>query len=246
MLEERLFAIAVAALFGFLPFAVKDMPPIIAGAGVIGGLLIGLLSFAPLTIVPLNPKFVWPIAFIITGLLCCSAGGAWLFQRISEAAPPVPSTGANRVRIVLGTGAPYETVTPAGVNRRRTIRVKIENNTDAEISNTKLRVLNLDPPYRGNTEWLLRDGITIGPHGHTFVEIAAYDEGTSQAPPGPWIRLIVPMEGGFFAEAYPNLPVQSHTFHLGFSVLENGLSDEVYCRLFVDSDHVLHLENWAT
>jgi hypothetical protein len=53
------------------------------------------------------------------------------------------------------------------------------------------------------------------------------------------------MGGGFFAEAYPNLPVEPHTFHLKFSTLEGGLFDEVFCRGLVDADHVLHLDNWG-
>jgi hypothetical protein len=153
--------------------------------------------------------------------------------------------GSKPIQIVIGHDAPYETVESAGVNRSSTIRVKIENNTDAEISNGKLQVLDLDPPYRGNKDWLLREGISMGDHKHTFVEVAAYNEGTSTARPGTWIRLIVPMGGGFFAECYPHLPVEPHTFHLRFSTLVGGLSEQVYCRLSVDSDRVLHLENWG-
>lgn len=166
---------------------------------------------------------------------------------ISQLSPRTATTpvGNKLVQIVIGNGAPYETVEPAGVNRTRTIRVKIENNTDADISNGKLRVLNLDPPYRGNKDWLLKDGITIGAHKYMFVEVASYNEGASQARPGTLIRLIVPMGGGFFAEAYPNLPVEPHTFHLNFSTLEGGFSAEVYCRISVDASHVLHLENWG-
>jgi len=149
---------------------------------------------------------------------------------------------SNPVQIVLDTKEPFVSVESAGANRRRIVRVKIENNTGVAISNGKLQVLNLDPPYRDQTEFLLRGEILIPPHGHVFVDIAYYDEGTSKAPPGKWMYLVVP-SGAFFAEAIPTLPIETpHTFHLKFSTLEAGLFHEIYCRLYVDNDHVLHLE----
>ena len=185
-----------------------------------------------------RPQLMTALYFNI-GLLFLAAAAV---NQLSPRAAVATARG-KAVQISMGNGGPYETVEPAGVNRARTIRVKIENNTDAEISNGKVQVLDLDPPYRGNKDWLLKEGITIGPHKHAFVEVAAYNEGSSQAQPGASIRLIVPMGGGFFAEAYPNLSVEPHTFQLKFSTLEGGLFDEIYCRLFVDSNHVLHLED---
>ena len=123
------------------------------------------------------------------------------------------------------------------------IRVRIDNNSDKGISNGRLDVSDLDPPYRDHPNWLLKDAISIAPHDHTFVEVVYYDEGASQAKPGTVLRLAVPMVGGFFGEAYPSLPLIPHTFFLKFSTLEGGLFDQMYCKIYVDSDHVLHFEN---
>ena len=151
--------------------------------------------------------------------------------------------GSKPIQIVFRNEAPFVTVAPAGVNRRRMIRVRIDNNTDKAISNGRLDVSDLDPPYRDHPNWLLKDAISVAPHDHTFVEVVYYDEGSSQAKPGTIMRLAVPIGGGFFAEAYPSLPLTPHTFFLKFSTLERGLSDEMYCKIYVASDHVLHFEN---
>jgi len=91
-------------------------------------------------------------------------------------------------------------------------------------------LLGLDPPNRDHKDFLLKNGVTIGPRGHIFVDIAAYNEGTSQAKPGPWIRLLIPIPGGYLFSSLPgNLPITPHTFHLRFSSLEGGTLDEVYC-----------------
>jgi hypothetical protein len=151
--------------------------------------------------------------------------------------------GSKPIQIVFRNEAPFVTVAPAGVNRRRMIRVRIDNSTDKAISNGRLDVSELDPPYRDHPNWLLKDAISVAPHDHTFVEVVYYDEGSSQAKPGTTMLLAVPMGGGFFAEAYPSLPLTPHTFFLKFSTLERGLSDEMYCKIYVASDQVLHFEN---
>jgi hypothetical protein len=147
------------------------------------------------------------------------------------------------LEIILGTGAPFDVVEPSGVNRTRIVRVKLQNNTDTEISNGTLKLLNLDPPNNGYKDFLLKDYITIGPHGRIFISVAAYNEGTSEALVGQWIQLIIQGAGGYFMPAtFGHLHVGiPHTFHLNLSCL-NGIYDEVYCRLHVDSDNVLHLE----
>jgi hypothetical protein len=166
-------------------------------------------------------------------------GIALIFDGTSQ----TPQMSKKPIQITFGNGAPFETVAPAGVNRRRIIRVRIDNNTDKAISNGRLDVSDLDPPYRDHPNWLLKDAISIAPHDHTFVEVVYYDEGSSQAKPGTIMRLAVPLVGGFFAEAYPSLPLSAHTFFLKFSTLEGSLSDEMYCKIYVASDHVLHFEN---
>ena len=180
---------------------------------------------------------------ILSGL---DGGRASVAARTAEnVAKPIATPVRHDARIVLGTGKPYETVEPSGVNRSRTVRVKIQNETDIEISNGTLQLLNLDPPNKDHKDFLIEDGITIGPRGHTFVRIAAYNEGTSQARVGIWIQLLLPPPpGGFFGPFPGHLPVTPHTFYLRFSCLEGGCFDEVYCRIFVDQNHILHLENW--
>jgi hypothetical protein len=74
---------------------------------------------------------------------------------------------AKSFQIILGTGNPYETVEPSGVNRNRIVRVKLQNNTNTEI-NGKLHLLNLDPPNNGFKDFLLKDRITMGRQEHIY------------------------------------------------------------------------------
>lgn len=148
-------------------------------------------------------------------------------------------------KIRLGSGPPYEFVAPVGVNMARTISIKIENNTNNFVPNGRLVVDNLDPPCNGNSKWLLSESVVIAAGSHTIVNVAGYSEGTSSYPPGSFITLIAPAQNGTFAESYPLLPVRSHKFTLRFSTAE-GLGDEIYCRLYVDKNHRLYLENWGT
>ena len=167
----------------------------------------------------------------------------WVINDINgQVQKPSDVAGNDRVKIEFKNEDPFVKVETAGVNRRRMIRVRIDNNTDKAISNGRLDVLDLDPPYRNTANWLLKDAISIGPHDYTFIKVVYYDEGASQAKPGTTMRLAVPMSGGVFAESYPNLPLTLHTFFLKFSTLERGLFDQMYCRIYVDDDHILHFE----
>jgi hypothetical protein len=145
-------------------------------------------------------------------------------------------------QIILGREDPYTTIKPSGVNLSRTVRVMLKNNTLDEISNGSLHIRHLEPPNNGYREFLLEGGITLGPHKNKFIDVAAYNEGTSEAAIGSWITLIIPNSRGYLMPAtFGRLPVRSHKFHLTFSSLD-VIIDDIYCRLFVDSDHVLHLE----
>jgi hypothetical protein len=183
----------------------------------------------------------------LTAALCFN-GGLLLVAAaaISQTSPRVViarGAGQQSLQIIVGKDVPYETVEAAGVNRRRTIRVKVENNTSTAVSNGALRAINLDPPYRNQTEFLLKSDIAIPAHGHVFVDVAYYDEGSSQGRRSDFMYLVAPT-GAFFAEAIPALPITTpHTFHLKLSTIESGLFVEIYCRLFVDTDHILHIEN---
>jgi hypothetical protein len=83
-MRELLFGIGIAGLFGFLPYAVKDMPPFVAWIGILGGLAICLLALAPI-----DSKLVVPISLIVSGALALIAGGALLYERHHIA--PAPS-----------------------------------------------------------------------------------------------------------------------------------------------------------
>lgn len=148
------------------------------------------------------------------------------------------------VQIIIGKDAPFETVEPSGLNRARVVRVKLQNNIPAVISKGKLQVLNLDPDNNGHKDFPLKDDISLGPKGHTFVEVVSYHEGTSEAPAGPWIRLSIPIGVEYSGVSLlGNLPLRSHKFCLKFSSLDD-IFDEIYCRIFLDSDHIIHLEEW--
>jgi hypothetical protein len=148
-------------------------------------------------------------------------------------------------QIILGRVDPYTTIEPSGANLTRTVRAMLKNNTRDGVSNGELRLLNLNPPNDEYKDFLLEDRIIIGPRSSTFIDIAAYNEGTPEAPVGSWIQLIIPNPGGYFMPAtFGHLPIRSHTFHLQFSSLDD-IFDDICCRIFVDSDHVLHLEGWS-
>jgi hypothetical protein len=210
-----------------------------------------------------DPISVW-VASVVVGACCALIFIGYKAHRYPafpqgtnwrEQAPSLPEMAAlqsrteaikGAVKIIFGTGHPFESVAPAGKNKNRTVRVKIENNTDAEISNGTVNILNLDPPQKEHRNFFLKGDITIGPHRHTFVDVAYYSEGTSEAPPGPSFRLCVPIPSGFIFDTLPGtLPLRPHNFHLRFSSLEDHTLDEVYCRLSVDQTHILHLENWG-
>ena len=147
-------------------------------------------------------------------------------------------------QIILGRDEPYTTIAPSGANMTRTVRVMLRNNMNSEIPNGKVHLLNLTPPNGEYECFLLKDNITIGPHKNIFIDVASYNEGTSELTIGSWITLIIPRPGVFMPRTFGFLPIRSHTFYLKFSSL-GGISDEIYCRIFVDLDHVLKIEEWS-
>jgi hypothetical protein len=145
------------------------------------------------------------------------------------------SGNLSQLRISLGTDRPFETVKDG----LRTLRIKLENNTNTPVSNCSVHVKGLKP-FKDYSDFLLKDDIRIPSQHHEFVDVLFYKE----TPPGKYIRFAIPLVGGFFAEAYDyaTLPVQEHTFNLRAETLE-GLSDEVPCRLWVDLSGRLRLES---
>ena len=144
------------------------------------------------------------------------------------------------VQIIVGQEGPFETI---NANRTKIVRVKIQNNTKSEIANGRLGIVNLYPANSGVSECELKSDITIGPNACPFIDIAYYRIRLSGLPDSPYIKFAVPMVGGFFAEAYTfaNLTLNEHTFHLRFSRFTE-IYDEIFCRLYLDVEHVLRLE----
>ena len=176
-----------------------------------------------------------------------------LKRRPVEAAPisqahlgvRTPQALLQRAKIVFGTRHPFETVDRVGQSMNRTVRVKIKNGSDVEITNGMLQLEGLDPPNKDHIDFLLRNQIRIGALGQEYIDIASYSEGASSAKPAPWINLIVPAVAGSFFGPPPNLiPVGSYTFHLKFSSLESGELARAYCRLAVENN-ILRLHDWG-
>jgi hypothetical protein len=188
--------------------------------------------------------WLWGLGALVAALFLIFDLARWFRNRRNSRTTASSASKGRPCQIIVGTGAPFETVEPSGVNRTRTVRVKLQNNTDTEISNGKLQLLNLDPANNGYKDFLIKDDITIGPNGRTFISVAAYNEGTSEALVGSWIQLVIPDPGAYLLpHTFGHLPVSSaHTFHLKFSSLD-GIYDEVYCGLYVDPGHVLRLED---
>lgn len=78
-MAERIFAICVGAIFGFLPYAVKGMPTFVAWIGIAGAVLIGGLTFTSI-----NPRLVMPAAFVVVSVAALIAASSWLYQRYQE------------------------------------------------------------------------------------------------------------------------------------------------------------------
>ena len=141
------------------------------------------------------------------------------------------------IQLTVASKEPFETVS----NRICTVRAKLQSNIRTEISNGSLQLINLNPRNNGNDGFLLKGDLTIAPMGVNFIDVASY----SEVSVGSRIVLSISEFDGVVAPAtFGNLPVRSHTFCLKFLSL-SGISDEICCRLFVGSDHVLHLEEWA-
>jgi hypothetical protein len=153
------------------------------------------------------------------------------------------------IRIILGTGEPFESEEPAGTNKRRFVRVKLQNDSKVQVGNCKLGIVNLEPPSRDASgrevsECALKTDILLGPGSEIFAEVAYFDIGSPTALRSNHIRLAVPFRGGFFAEAYAyaNLPLSPHAFDLRLSRFSE-VYDEIRCLLNLDADGVLKLEN---
>jgi len=216
--------------------------------GWITGTLGSVVTFSWAAIDGRSPLDVWVLTVVVMAAL--TVGVNFLIPIIEKIKGPrtdhafLTNVSTRSVKIFIGVGSPFEIVQPSGVNRTRAVSVKIENNTDDEISDARLEIVSLDPPANGHEKLLLKGEIKLSPRKHLFIPVADYNEGTSQARVGTWIRLAIPI-----APAYGggpgNLPVKPHTFHLKFSSSEYGLFDEVACLLFVDSNHILHLKDRA-
>ena len=80
--RERVFALCLGAVFGFLPYAVKGMPPFVAWVGILGALVIGGLTF-----VPINPNLISLSALLIGSALFFVAVASWGYWRYFQSSP---------------------------------------------------------------------------------------------------------------------------------------------------------------
>jgi hypothetical protein len=190
-----------------------------------------------------------PIA-IFLAIIASGVGLAFVYAFLHSRSLKPPRASAAKTEtplsaeIVVNGGKLFEALEQSGVNRARTVRAQIENTGESQILNGKLKIIELDPHQNGNAAFLLKSDIAIGPGQQSFVDVAAYSEGTSQAKPGKWIQLLIPPPGPYLFDVPPGaLPPLPHIFKLQFSELDRVL-DEVYCRVSVDSGHRLHLERW--
>ena len=167
-----------------------------------------------------------------------------IIQRTSLPEGEVRDAKAQRpyIKIVIGTGSPFEAIETAGLNRRCLVRVQVQNGTSTDISNGKLEIVNLDPPNAGVSNCLLKGDVVIGANAELFFDVAYYDMGSSQGRPAQFISLAVPAAAGYFAEAsaYSRLPLAGHTLTLRFSRFSE-ICDEVFCSLELDGNRVLRL-----
>ncbi len=158
----------------------------------------------------------------------------------SSAEPDGIVQDGKEIRIVLGTGAPFES--------EERVRVKLQSVSKVQVGNCKLDIVDLEPPSRDASggdvsECALKTDISLGAGSELFVDVAYLDIGSPTALRGNYIHLAVARVGGFFAEAYAysNLPLISHTFLLRLSRFSD-VYDEIRCRLYLDANRVLRLE----
>jgi len=167
--------------------------------------------------------------------------GVWLFFRVKpsqqvSATTQLPQVKANaRAKIIFGTNHPFKSIETAGVNRRSVVRVEVQNESDAHISNGTVRITDLDPPDENHKSFFLKSDISLPAHEATFIDVAYHDIGSSQAKPGRSMRLCVPVGAAYFDRLPGTLPLEPHTFYLEFSTVQNRVLDRVYCRLFLDN-----------
>jgi hypothetical protein len=161
------------------------------------------------------------------------------FERRRHRATEQPhrsSTARPIAHVVFGTGQPFESIDPAGVNRRQTVRVKIQNESGAHISNGTVRINDLDPADKDHKIFFLKGDISLPPHESTFIDVAYRDIGSSEAKPGRSMRLCVPIGPAYFGRLPGTLPLEPHTFYLEFSTPQVPVLDRAFCRLFVDNE----------
>ena len=90
MARQVLFGIAVSTIFFFLRYAVKDVPPFIAWAGVIVGLVICGLTLTP--IATIASRLFLPISMIGAGSLLLITGAVLLYERLHNEGGDKPSS----------------------------------------------------------------------------------------------------------------------------------------------------------
>ena len=152
-------------------------------------------------------------------------------------------SGKRGIRIALGTGSPFENTESSDAVRRQHVRVRLVNDSKTQIANCELGIVSLDPPNKGVSNCMLKSDISIGAISDFFVDVAYFEDWPQRGAHSDHMRLVVPMVGGFFAEAfdYAKLPLVPHTFKLRLKRFSD-VYDDVLCRLLVSDRGFLKLE----
>jgi hypothetical protein len=115
----------------------------------------GIVSPSQQQVIDFAVSWALPAALAVLLVYAVFRAGAWWERRrvampaVATVSAPAPTTQiasrppTSRAKIIFGTGHPFETVAQSGINRSRTVRAKIINETDAEISNGMLQLLGL-------------------------------------------------------------------------------------------------------
>jgi hypothetical protein len=156
--------IGVAVIFGFLAFAVKNMPPAIAWGGVALGIVILVWKH-----IPVNAKFNGPLALIAVAFILGVAAAAWAISVSSQLDIP---------QMVASEKPEHQS--------RAVFKVdKGANVEDAKITNSKLRGFDKFADVAGNMKGLTIDNTEIDASGTGPSRINA-DSGYF-GPPRTWV-----------------------------------------------------------
>jgi hypothetical protein len=211
----------------------------------------------------------WPVPIIQAGMLAGSSALAYgpikviaagdditpserLFHFDYQSEPmifdsPPPAIAIQQsLRIIVGTGAPFETRKSAGLYKTsHTFSVAVHNSHPARfVSNCKLFLNIVNETDGGRQDYWLDGPFSLNPSEQRFREVATYLEpATVSKHAGDFIQLLIPVNAGYgVGYRWPwRLPVGAYTLSLKATSLETG-PVEVVCKMWVDDERKFHFE----